>query len=59
MMLFHNNVVVKTLRVSEKTHKDMVVIQSKMQIKKGEIISMNQVLTKIIQFYKTHGSKMK
>lgn len=50
---------IKTLRVSEKNHKELVVIQSKIQIKDQEIRSMDHVMAKLIACYKIYGGKMK
>jgi len=43
---------VKTLRISDKSHKEMLKIQGEMQAKTGEFTSMDDVIAKLAESYK-------
>lgn len=43
---------VKTLRISEKSHKEMLKIQGEIQAKSGEFTSMDDVIAKMVESYK-------
>jgi len=43
---------VKTLRISEKSHKEMLKIQGEIQAKSGEFTSMDDVIAKLAESYK-------
>lgn len=43
---------VKTLRISESNHKEMLKIQGQIQAKSGEFTSMEDTLTELIKTYR-------
>ncbi len=43
---------VKTLRISDENHKEMLKIQGQIQAKSGEFTSMEDVLFELIKIYK-------
>ena len=43
---------VKTLRISDKSHKEMLKIQGEIQAKSGEFTSMDDVISKMVESYK-------
>jgi len=43
---------VKTLRISDKSHKEMLKIQGEIQAKSGEFTSMDDVIAKMVESYK-------
>ena len=43
---------VKTLRISEENHKDMLKIQGQIQAKSGEFTSMDDVIAELVRQYK-------
>ena len=43
---------VKTLRISDENHRDMMKIQGQIQAKSGEFTSMDDVIEKLVQTYK-------
>lgn len=43
---------VKTLRISEKSHKEMLKIQGEIQAKSGEFTSMDDVIEQLVKEYK-------
>lgn len=43
---------VKTLRISDKNHKEMLKIQGEIQAKSGEFTSMDDVISKMVESYK-------
>jgi len=44
--------VVKTLRISEENHRDMMKIQGQIQAKSGEFTSMDDVIADLVKEYK-------
>jgi len=44
--------VVKTLRISESNHRDMMKIQGQIQAKSGEFTSMDDVIADLVKEYK-------
>jgi len=43
---------VKTLRISDENHRDMMKIQGQIQAKSGEFTSMDDVIAKMVESYK-------
>jgi len=43
---------VKTLRISDKSHKEMLKIQGEIQAKSGEFTSMNDVIAELAKAYR-------
>ncbi len=43
---------VKTLRISEENHRDMMKIQGQIQAKSGEFTSMDDVIAGLVKEYK-------
>ena len=43
---------VKTLRISDSNHKEMLKIQGKIQAKSGEFTSMDDVIAELVDGYK-------
>ena len=43
---------VKTLRISDESHRDMLKIQGELQAKSGEFTSMDDVIAKLVNDYK-------
>ncbi len=43
---------VKTLRISDKSHKEMLKIQGEIQAKSGEFTSMDDVIAKLVNEYR-------
>jgi len=43
---------VKTLRISEANHKDMLKIQGQIQAKSGEFTSMDDVIAELVKVFK-------
>jgi len=43
---------VKTLRISESNHRDMMKIQGQIQAKSGEFTSMDDVIAEMVKEYK-------
>ena len=43
---------VKTLRISDKSHKEMLKIQGEIQAKSGEFTSMDDVITEMVKEYR-------
>lgn len=43
---------VKTLRISDEIHKEMLKIQGEIQAKAGESISMDNVIAKLVKTYR-------
>ena len=43
---------VKTLRISDENHKEMLKIQGEIQAKSGEFTSMDDVIAKLVKYYK-------
>jgi hypothetical protein len=44
--------VVKTLRISDESHKEMLKIQGEIQAKSGEFTSMDDVIDYLVKAYK-------
>jgi len=43
---------VKTLRISEENHKDMLKLQGQIQAKSGEFTTMDDVIAELVRVYK-------
>ena len=43
---------VKTLRISDENHRDMMKIQGQIQAKSGEFTSMDDVIAKLVSEYR-------
>jgi len=43
---------VKTLRISDEIHKEMLKIQGQIQAKSGEFTSMDDVIEQLVKLYK-------
>jgi len=43
---------VKTLRISDHSHKEMLKIQGEIQAKSGEFTSMDDVVTQLVKAYR-------
>jgi len=43
---------VKTLRISEENHREMLKIQGQIQSKSGEFTSMDDVIAELVKIYK-------
>ncbi len=43
---------VKTLRISDEIHKEMLKIQGQIQAKSGEFTSMDDVITELVKTYR-------
>ena len=43
---------VKTLRISEENHREMLKIQGQIQAKSGEFTSMDDVITELVNTYR-------
>lgn len=43
---------VKTLRISDEIHKEMLKIQGQIQAKSGEFTSMDEVIKQLVEGYK-------
>ena len=43
---------VKTLRISDENHKDMLKIQGQIQAKSGEFTSMDDVIAELVKTFK-------
>lgn len=48
--LFYN--MVKTLRISDENHKEMLKIQGQIQAKSGEFTSMDDVIAELVKSFK-------
>lgn len=44
---------VKTLRISDENHKEMLKIQGEIQAKSGEFTSMDDVIAKLVEIHKS------
>ena len=43
---------VKTLRISDENHREMLKIQGQIQAKSGEFTSMDDVITELVKVYR-------
>ena len=53
--IYEMHIMVKTLRISDENHKEMLKVQGQIQAKSGEFTSMDDVIAKLIKKY--HSKK--
>ena len=50
--IYHIHIMVKTLRISDENHKEMLKIQGQIQAKSGEFTSMDDVIAELAKSFR-------